>query len=840
MKRRPTRRLQIAITFQILVIGLLSWILSLSLIYTIGRERLKERIGTNFQKIAEETAKNLASTIEEHIEASTALSLSRDLQEAVERSNHEYDSGQRALRISILQEAWSEGTQSPLVRGILQDPASELLRAFARDNPRREEHYLLFATDAQGFLVAADVLPSQPYFGNQAWWKATFDEGRGSTFVSDIEEMSFVPGAEKGYLLTIAVPVRDSHTGRAIGVFAMVHPVQRFFELVTQVKVAKTDHTMLAGSDGNLLFCPIFLIKNHRIEKDLMKVISQKESGWGVTFVDVHYPNRESINGFAPFKLERQTLSPSSLGGHSWYIFTSQDPSETYEPIKTLLNWTAMAGIIGVGMLALLGLYLTRRIVQPIHLLTDGAQRVGAGELDHQISIQTGDEIEELATSFNHMASRIKESHWGLEQKVAERTADLERRNQELSTLYAVVSTLGRSLNLGQLLNEVLDQIQSIFNVSAGMIHIWDAKEDLLLLKAHRGLSDALIEKMGRIRAGQDFCGKVMQTGEAVFLSGPVVELGADPRGPRNPMRADRDFLYGLSLPLKSKGTAVGTLSLLDRGDRAFSEQDYKLLLSICSQIAVAVENARLFEETRLVDQLKSDFVSKVSHEFRTPLTSIRGFAEILMMYGEVPPAQKEFLQIISQESDRLTRLINDVLDLSKIEAGKIAWHLQPVDIEEIIVSAARSIQSLAREKEIFLEVRIPPRLPKVYADVDQLIQVINNLLSNAIKFTPKGSITVSARPQGEQEVLVSVSDTGIGIPAEELTRIFEKFHQVSSPHKTSSKGTGLGLAICKEIVLFMSGKIWCESTLGEGSTFYFTLPVAGKELRAPGLIKSR
>ena len=233
---------------------------------------------------------------------------------------------------------------------------------------------------------------------------------------------------------------------------------------------------------------------------------------------------------------------------------------------------------------------------------------------------------------------------------------------------------------------------------------------------------------------------------------------------------------------------------------------------------------------------MKSDFVSKVSHEFRTPLTSIKGFVEILLFSDQLPDEKRtEFLRIVNQESDRLIRLINDVLDISKIEAGKVQWKIEPLNIEEIIQMTIQSTQTLVESKRLQLAIDVASRLPEVVGDRDQVIQVLNNLVSNAIKFTEKGQIVLSARLSEEKnEVIVGVKDTGIGVPSSELTKIFIKFYQVARPEKGLPKGTGLGLAICREIILYLGGRIWCESAPGEGSTFFFTLPVASQKVERP------
>ncbi len=244
------------------------------------------------------------------------------------------------------------------------------------------------------------------------------------------------------------------------------------------------------------------------------------------------------------------------------------------------------------------------------------------------------------------------------------------------------------------------------------------------------------------------------------------------------------------------------------------------------------------------LDKLKDNFLSTVSHELRTPLTSIKSFTEILLNYQEDEATQKEFLGIINQESDRLTRLINDFLDLSKIQSGRVQWQTGEVSVQEAIDAAVMATGALISEANLKLSIDIEPDLPPVLCDRDRLVQVLTNLLGNAQKFTPAGGkIDVRARlskSDGVQAkadmVLVSVADTGIGIAPENHQRIFQKFSQVGDTLRDRPQGTGLGLAICKEIVEHYGGRIWFESEPGKGSTFFFTLPVAvdGKAQLSP------
>lgn len=233
------------------------------------------------------------------------------------------------------------------------------------------------------------------------------------------------------------------------------------------------------------------------------------------------------------------------------------------------------------------------------------------------------------------------------------------------------------------------------------------------------------------------------------------------------------------------------------------------------------------------IDKVKSDFISIVSHELRTPLTSIKAFTELILMKPKMPFEKRDkLLGIINNETDRLSRLITDILDLTKIEAGKLSWHITRVSLDDIVQTSVSGIQSLADNKSLIVKTTIPDSLPLFLGDRDRLIQVITNILSNAIKFTPpRGRIAISAQHEDgiRPQLVVAVADTGIGIPAGDLDLVFEKFRRSGDVLTNNNQGTGLGLAITRQIVEYHGGAIWAQSTMGQGSTFTFTLPLTKK-----------
>jgi signal transduction histidine kinase len=232
------------------------------------------------------------------------------------------------------------------------------------------------------------------------------------------------------------------------------------------------------------------------------------------------------------------------------------------------------------------------------------------------------------------------------------------------------------------------------------------------------------------------------------------------------------------------------------------------------------------------LDEAKTNFLANVSHELRTPLTSIRAFSEILLSYQDDESVQREFLNIITAESERLTRLVNDVLDVTRIESGEMDWRNETINLSILLEQCARASAPLIEHSGLQFNLEVARHLPSIHGDRDRLQQVIHNLLNNALKFTADGSITLRAEVWGDQ-VHISVVDTGVGIALADQERVFEKFQQVGDTLTGKPKGTGLGLTICRDILAHHGGRLTLASQPGLGSVFTMILPVAEVELLA-------
>jgi GAF domain-containing protein len=329
------------------------------------------------------------------------------------------------------------------------------------------------------------------------------------------------------------------------------------------------------------------------------------------------------------------------------------------------------------------------------------------------------------------------------------------------------------------------------------------------------------------------------------LLEGKVVHVPdvlADPDYTFTEAQRLGGFRTILGVPMLREGKPIGVLTLTRTEVRPFTDKQIELVSTFADQAAIAIENIRLFDEIQdksrqlaEASKHKSQFLANMSHELRTPLNAILGYAELILdkVYGDTPDKMREVLDRIQRNGKHLLGLINDVLDLSKIEAGQLNLSLADYSLKDVVQSVYSAVEALAKEKQIALKVEVPPHLPAARGDERKLTQVLLNLVGNAIKFTDTGEVAIKASA-ANGSFTVAVRDTGPGIAEPEQAKIFEEFQQADSSITKKKGGTGLGLAIAKRIVELHGGRIWVESSPGHGSTFSFTLPTKVEEQARP------
>lgn len=470
-------------------------------------------------------------------------------------------------------------------------------------------------------------------------------------------------------------------------------------------------------------------------------------------------------------------------------LLAEMSQAEAFEPANRLARDILLIGLSSAGVLLVAVYLMSRRITQPLMAIADTAIQVAGGNLKSQAPVLTEDEIGLLARAFNQMIGQLSQSKDQLEIRIKSATAELQ-------------DTLA---NLGSIIDNIADG---------------------LLVTDHRGkitrFNPALAKlfNLGNVDLTGEMCAEIFSK-EVNTL---IFQANHDP---------GKIFTTELPLAHNLIGKAVATAVL---------KTDENLLDEIAAKVLVGtVILFRDITAEKEVDRMKTDFISTVSHELRTPLTSVLGFAKIIRKKLEenilpyVRTEEKkvkravdqvsENIEIIISEGVRLTSLINDVLDIAKMEAGKTDWRMEPISVVDIVERGIAATSALFIQKNLELIRDFAVGIPKTLGDQDRLIQVVINLLSNSIKFTDQGSITCRIT-YTQEEVMVSVIDTGMGISKADQPKVFEKFKQVGDTLTDKPKGTGLGLPICKEIIEHHGGRIWVEGQIGVGSTFSFTLPV--------------
>ncbi len=409
---------------------------------------------------------------------------------------------------------------------------------------------------------------------------------------------------------------------------------------------------------------------------------------------------------------------------------------------------------------------------------------------------------------------------------------DLRARVNELTALTRIGRRLAASLQLEEVLNTIVEEAINITPADRGSIALYDPNRDALELRVLIGFPEAALRTIREntytvLQRGDGLHGRLLTTGQAVLVN----DVLSDPAY----IVADSDTRAELIVPIRQGETLLGALNLESPHTYAFGEPDQRLIEALADQAAVAIANARAYEAERAaldrmreVDRLKTQFLANMSHELRTPLNSIIGFSRVILrgIDGPLTEMQQADLAAIHNSGQHLLGLINDVLDLSKIEAGKMELAPEDTDLADVVKGVMSTAIALVKDRKIELHQEIPPDLPLVRADPRRIRQVVLNLVSNAAKFTETGRITtrVIVHPT---EVWVSVADTGMGILEDKLEHIFEEFTQVDASTTRKAGGTGLGLAISRKFIEMHGGRMWAESQIGVGATFTFTLPLA-------------
>jgi GAF domain-containing protein len=446
----------------------------------------------------------------------------------------------------------------------------------------------------------------------------------------------------------------------------------------------------------------------------------------------------------------------------------------------------------------------------------------------------TDDEIALLKTFADQAVIAIENVR--LFKELEARTADLTRSVEQLTALGEVGRAVSSTLDLQTVLTTIVSRAIQLSGLDGGVVHEYDegTEEFVHRAQAETGGALAAVRRAERIPRGQGVIGRTAITLEPVQV--PDITVPGAYVGPQRENLIESGIRALLAVPMVREGRIIGCLGVTRNRPGEFPAETIELLRTFATQSALAIQNARLFQEIadksrqlEAASQHKSEFLANMSHELRTPLNAVIGFSEVLLqrMFGELNAKQDEYLNDIYASGQHLLSLINDILDLSKIEAGRMELAPAPFHLPTALESAVTLVKERAARHGITLELDLDPRLGELVGDERKVKQVLLNLLSNAVKFTPEGGRISLRAGRRDGAVAISVTDTGIGIAPEDQAAIFEEFRQVGNDETRKQEGTGLGLTLAKKFVELHDGRMWVESELGLGSTFTFTLPVS-------------
>jgi GAF domain-containing protein len=565
------------------------------------------------------------------------------------------------------------------------------------------------------------------------------------------------------------------------------------FDLQPVLETLVENATRLCGANTGVIF---------RLDGDVFRWVAD----YGATASHREFRQRNPVRAGRGSSMGRAALS-----GQTVHIIDAMaDPD--FEHTGDAQGVGKFRTLLGVPMLrggVLLGVFsLQRREVQPF----------------------TKKQIELVETFADQAVIAIENVR--LLEEAQTRTRELARSVQELQALGEVGRAVSSTLDLKVVLKTIVDRAVHLSGTNAGSIFYYRKELGTFELGETTGLNEDFVARLQKL----DISARESGLGEAIAKRQPlqIPDLSQRPSEPLRDAVLEAGFRASLIVPLLGAEEPLGTLILRRRQPGEFPQAIISLMQAFADQSAIALENARLFEEIaqksrelEIASQHKSQFVANMSHELRTPLAAILGYAELIQegFYGPLPEKSLDALTRIRSNGKHLLGLINTVLDIAKIESGQFNLNLGEYALENVIETVRAATEALAENKKLGLKTDVARSLPIGLGDEQRLTQVLLNLVGNAIKFTDVGEVRITAGAENDQ-FAITVLDTGPGIPPEEQTRIFEQFHQVDSSNTKAKGGTGLGLAIAKQIVEMHGGRIWVESMVGKGATFQMQLPI--------------
>jgi len=432
---------------------------------------------------------------------------------------------------------------------------------------------------------------------------------------------------------------------------------------------------------------------------------------------------------------------------------------------------------------------------------------------------------------------RIEDEIGLLGREILELGQILEKQFEEINMLSKVTEKVNAGLLLDEVLNHVYESFRPLIPYNRIGFSLLVEEEGELMVRARWAMSDAQelkITKGYEANLQGSSLRTIIETGRPRILNDLAAYLAEHPQSDSTKRIVEEGMLSSLTCPLIAMGKPIGFMFFSSFHPDTYKDAHVELFQQIAGQLAVIVEKSRLYQQLVELNDLKNKFLGIAAHDLRNPIGVLMGYTDIILhgMLGEITEEQKGMLLKISRAAKHMLSLVNDLLDVSAIESGKLELEPRELDLEEFLRESYEANRLLAMDKNIALELDKEPGLPRVIIDPDRVSQILNNLVTNAIKFSFPGSSIIIRAGKVEKEIQISVEDHGQGIPEDEVGKLFTAFQKTSVKPTGGEKSTGLGLAICKRMVEAHGGRIWFQSTFGKGSTFSFSIPL--KPIHSP------
>jgi len=735
-----------------------------------------------------------------------------ELKKALVQSNDRFDAmDNREEFIKTQDELWQSSEKeavTPFMNDILENSLSDELRARIAFYEKEIGYNIFpeaFITNKYGALVVASGKTSDYFQADEDWWQKAKTE---EVWVSDIS----LDKSSNVYSLEFGVRIDDSQ-GNFIGVAKVVYDVRDIFTIVNRAVELSTDNI-----DTTDLSFTRKTVNASLLTEDGILIYSIKD-GFG-NLTDYYNPSLLSgmrYHNHKPYLIaERDGVEKLFSHGHSegysdfrglgWLLVVEKDTKEVLAPLSSLVYWLLISVLFVFGLVIISALGLSYSLSRPIKKLVEYAKRIEEGDLNVKIKEYGRDEIGQLSKAFNSAVAAVKRSRREIDRKVEEQTAEIKQKASDLAdkqkailnVLEDVETERDKATREREKANIILHSIGDgvfvvdkdykviVFNEVAEKISGFSAKE--VIGKRYDAILKFVFEKDEKIN--DEFVRRAIGSGSVKQMSNHTVIIRKD--GQRVPV-ADS------AAPIKDKS----------------------------GEVAGCVVVFRDVTHEREIDNMKSEFVSVASHQLRTPLTGIKWFTEFLMK-SKLSPKTKDYVKQISVSNERMVRLVDDLLNVSRIETGrKFDIILKDTDIVPLVKGVVKEQMPSAEQKHIALICAVDAPA-KLILPIDELKirQVFQNLINNAIKYSKEKTKVIIGCQQKKNEVIFFVKDNGVGIPEHQQSRVFTKFFRAENVLTMHTDGTGLGLYIVKAIAEAHGGKAWFESVENKGTTFFISLPI--------------